>query len=179
MATRGPLPDPAHRRRNAPTIPTTRLPASGRHDPAPECPYELDEAGSTFWHWAWALPQAMAWDDGALYAIARRAQLEDDVVALYFNDYLDLTDLLAGADRDAIARVKRALETLKRCATGKVTLEREMRELDNKLGLSPEAMSRLRWTIVDDELPEAAPQRRVASSTSSHLRAVDPTTITT
>lgn len=121
----------------------------------------------------------MAWDDGALYAIARRAQLEDDVVALYFNDYLDLTDLLAGADRDAIARVKRALETLKRCATGKVTLEREMRELDNKLGLSPEAMSRLRWTIVDDELPEAAPQRRVASSTSSHLRAVDPTTITT
>jgi hypothetical protein len=175
MTTRGPLPDPNHRRRNAPTIPTTRLPAQGRQDPAPDCPYDLGDQGTIFWHWAWALPQAAAWDDGAVYAVARRAQLEDDVASLHFSDHLDLTDLLAGADADAIRRVRRALETLKRCATGKATLEREMRELDGKLGLNPEAMARLRWTIVDDEAPEASkPKTRTASSTTSHLRAVDP-----
>jgi hypothetical protein len=172
----GPIPDPNARRRNKPTIPTTRLPAGGRQDPAPECPYELAEAGATFWAWAWALPQAAAWDDGALYAIARRAKLEDDVAALVFSDYFDLDDLLAGADREAIVRVTQALLTLKRCATGKVTLEREMRELDNKLGLSPEAMARLRWTIVDDELPQAAEPKRVVArrAAETHLRAVDP-----
>ena len=85
---RGPLPKPGARRRNAPTIPTTSLKADGRGVPAPDSPYALGEAGAAWWEWAWALPQACAWDDGALYAVARRAQLEDDMVALELNDYL-------------------------------------------------------------------------------------------
>lgn len=68
-------------RRNAPTIPTTTLPASGRQAPAPTSPYELGTAGHTWWTWAWATPQACAWDDGQLYAIARRARLEDAMAA--------------------------------------------------------------------------------------------------
>lgn len=177
--TLGPLPDPNARRRNAPTIPTTRLPANGLQRPAPNCPYDLSEAGARYWEWAWALPQAAAWDDGALYAVARRAQLEDDAASLSFSDYLDLDDLLAGADRDAIRRVKDALMTLKRSASGKISLEKEMRELDNKLGLNPEAMARLRWTIVSDEIPEAVqPKRVVARRVETHLRAVDPGAVT-
>jgi hypothetical protein len=139
----GPLPDPASRRRNAPTIPTTRLAASGRSDPAPACPYDLGEAGSAWWAWAWALPQALAWSVGDLYAVARRARLEDE-------------------------------------AEPSVAMLRTMTELDGKLGLTPEAMAKLRWQIVSDqpavadpEGPEPEPRRPVRRGQPT-LRAVDP-----
>lgn len=178
MAGRGPLPTPGKRRRNAPTIPTTSLPASGRKGRAPKVPdaYALGDAGRAWWRWAWGLPQAAAWDSGALYTIARRASLEDDLAVLgAFEDHLDFNDLLAGADREAVERVEWALSTLKRCATGSLAIEKEMRELDGKLGLNPRALADLRWTIVADQEPAAAakpPARRASSR--GHLRAVDP-----
>jgi hypothetical protein len=79
---RGPLPQSEKARRNAPTIPTTKLPAGGRKGRAPTCPYSLEKAGKAWWKWAWRQPQAAGWDDGALYSIARRASLEDDLAAL-------------------------------------------------------------------------------------------------
>lgn len=169
MAGRGPLPNPSARRRNAPTIPTTSLPASGRSEPAPKCPYELAAAGKRWWKWAWALPQAAAWDQGSLYAVARRAQLEDRLAALDFGDDLDFGDLFAEGDVEARRRVEWALSTLKRSASGSLQIEKEMRELDRRLGLDPKALAELRWTIVpDEEKPQqkAAPSRR-------HLRAVE------
>lgn len=175
MAARGPLPNPNRRRRNAPTIPTTNLPAAGRQEPAPECPYELAEAGARWWAWAWALPQACAWSDGDLYVVARRARLEDDIAAMAFADYFELSDLLAGeSDREAVQRVEWALTLLRRSASGKLAVEKEMRELDGKLGLSPEALAKLRWTIVDEaaEKPATAPVAK--ASPRAHLRAVDP-----
>jgi hypothetical protein len=74
----GPLPSPNARRRNAPTIPTTDLPAEGRKGRAPACPYKLGKAGAAWWRWAWKLPQACGWSPGDLYVVARRARLEDD-----------------------------------------------------------------------------------------------------
>lgn len=179
----GPLPNPNRRRRNAPTIPTTNLPVAGRKGRAPNCPYELADAGAAWWRWAWTLPQACAWSRGDLYAVARRARLEDDIAAMNFTEgFRELRDLLAGAEREAIDRVENALGVLKRLAVGKLSVEKEMRELDAKLGLTPESMAKLRWTIVDDEQPAAPtapapPPRRArpASSTArTHLRAVDP-----
>jgi hypothetical protein len=160
----GPLPTKNPRRRNAPTIPTTTLPASGRGEPAPDCPYVLAAAGAAWWTWAWSLPQACAWSDGDLYALARRARLEDMVAAIGFADDLDLADLLAGvSDREAIQRVEWALTMLKRSASGQLALEKEMRELDGKFGLTAEALAKLRWTIVADETPAAEkPQRQKA-----------------
>ncbi len=106
----------------------------------PECPYELAAAGAEWWAWAWQTPQASKWGDGHLYVVARRARLEDDVAALAaFNDHLDLADLLAGAGIEATGRVEWALRTLKGQASGKLTVEREMRELDDRLGLTPKA----------------------------------------
>jgi hypothetical protein len=87
------------------------LPAAGRRGRAPVCPYELGVAGSAWWVWAWTTPQATRWDKGALYTVARRARLEDDV------------------------------------DSGKLAVEKEMRELDGKLGLTPKAMADLGWTI--------------------------------
>ena len=139
--SRGPLPNPNRRRRNAPTIPTTSLPAGGRKGRAPKVPagYELRDAGAAWWRWAWSLPQAVAWDDGSHYALARRAQLEDTLGAVAVDD-----------------------------ARSRLSLLKEMRELDRRFGLDPKAMAELRWTIVAEEPSEkkpAAPARR-------HLRAV-------
>lgn len=152
----GPLPNASRRRRNAPTIQTTNLPAAGRKGRAPKSPYKLGKPGSEWWRWAWGTPQAARWDTGALYAAARRAQLEDELVALDFTDHLDLGDLLNGADDEAVRRVEWALSALKRSASGSVNVMKEMRELDKRLGLDPKALAELRWVIADEE-PEEAP----------------------
>ena len=51
----GPLPTDDKRRRNAPTIPTTKLPAAGRKGRVPKVPpaYTLGDAGAAWWKWAW------------------------------------------------------------------------------------------------------------------------------
>ncbi len=171
----GPLPNPNARRRNAPTIPTTNLPASGRGEPAPECPYPLQENGAAWWAWAWAQPQAYAWDTGSLYHIGRRAQLEDNLAALEFADHLTMKELLDGASEDAVRQCEWAISTLRRCATGSMALMKEMRELDNKLGLNPEALAKLRWTIVDDKAEPAVKPAPVAAGQNARLRVMDPT----
>lgn len=175
----GPLPDPNRRRRNAPTIPTTHLPAGGRKGRPPKCPYELGPDGASWWKWAWTTPQAMAWDQGSHYALGRRARLEDDLASLGFIDEVNLHDLLQGAKRAAVERVTYALVLLKRSASSKLALEKEMRELDVKFGLTPESMAKLRWTIVEEPQtkPAATVAKRPPASVRGHLRAVDPATV--
>ena len=145
MAGRGPLPKPAdqRRRRNAPTIPTTSLPAAGRKGAAPKVPsgYVLGAAGRAWWKWAWALPHAAAWSDGELYVVARRAVLEDELSLLSRSPgSFDLSDLDA---QDLLAYARTLLG-----ADDKV--KREIRELEDRLGLNPKAFAALRWSIVDD-----------------------------
>lgn len=120
---RGPLPNPERRRVNAPTIPTTDLPAGGFDGPVPSCPYRLGDRGRAWWKWAWRTPQAAAWGSSMAYVVARRAVLEDSL-----------------KDEFAVATL------------------REMRELDDRLGLTPKSMAQLRWKIVAavaDVVPEA------------------------
>ena len=121
----GPLPDPNRRRRNAPTIPQTLLPARGRIGRLPKMPewVTLGVAGQAFWRWAWRTPQATAWTDGMEAIVARRAQIED---------------ALAGRERGdpMSALLQRALD------------------MDRQLGLTPKAMAELRWSIAPDEVDE-------------------------
>ena len=174
MAARGPLPTGNARRRNAPTIPTTNLPAAGYTGEIPDCPYDLAAAGTAWWNWAWRTPQAAAWDPGSLYSLARRAQLEDDVARLGFGeDVLDLSDLLAGVDPEAINRVEFALNMLKRSATGTLAIEKVMADLDDKFGLTAKGLAALRWTIVPDAADAApAKPKRQRSDDEPLLRAV-------
>lgn len=151
----GPLPDPNARRRNK-RKPNTPLPLDGPEGAAPKCPYKLGKAGKAWWKWAWKLPQATAWDDGSVYFVARRAQLEDDAAALDFADYTELRDLLAGADDEATKQVEWAISTLKKSASGKLAIDKERRELDNKLGLNPKAMADLRWVLESPDDQQAA-----------------------
>lgn len=152
---RGPLPAENRRRTNAPTIPTTNLPASGRPGNPPRLPtfVHLGKAGKAWWRWAWSTPQAVAWARGHEAAVARRASLEDDLDALEFVG-LDLDRLPAESDLELVVyldHVKCVIQKLKSLAGGRLAVLREMRELDDRLGLTPKAMAALRWTIVEDE----------------------------
>lgn len=147
----GPLPNEQRRRRNAPTIPTTNLPAGGRVDPAPMVPdfVDLGSAGLSWWAWAWATPQAAAWALGHEGVVARRAALEDDLAALETVRGLDFTDLIS--DETKASEVDFAVRRVAALATGRLALMKEMRELDDRLGLTPKAMAALRWSISDSD----------------------------
>jgi hypothetical protein len=177
----GPLPNPNKRRRNAPTVPTTVLPAAGRKGRPPKAPeaYSLQKAAAAWWKWAWGTPQASAWDKGALYVIARRAQLEDELAAL--DDSEDVLErvhnsimrILESEDPDDVPErlnyLGLLLAKLKALAGGRVTLLKEMRELDKVLGLTPKGLADLRWSIQDlAEKENAGPVASVRQ-----LRAVD------
>ena len=178
----GPLPTGNARRTNAPTIPTTKLPASGRkgRPPSPPEGYNLGEAGRSWWKWAWGTPQACAWDAGARYTVARRARLEDDLVAIgefdphaldWFFSSLELQD--EKSVLDAMRELGRVIGELQRLAGGKLAIEREMRELEKRLGLDPKALAELRWTIVADAPAASKPAPRAPVVTDERrLRAV-------
>ncbi len=149
---RGPLPNKKKRRRNDPTIPTTELDVAGRKGRPPKLPgsYNLRKPGCEWWKWAWATPQALAWDKGALYVVARRAQLEDDLDLI--DSPLEAKDLaeLLGVDDDAVVReLEFIVGRLAAMAGGRLPILKEMRELDKRLGLDPKAIGELRWEIVD------------------------------
>lgn len=169
----GPLPKPAgqKRRRNAATIPSTRLPAAGRKGRAPAVPswLKLGKAGAAWWRWAWSTPQAAAWDPGSHVLVARRAALEDDLVTIESLDFGELLDALPGEFRVLVAR-------LASLATGRLAIVKEMRELEQLLGLSPKALASLRWEIVDDEEPKQEPTA-TQGATIRRLKAVDPVAV--
>lgn len=168
----GPMPKAQARRRNQPTIPTTSLPASGRTAPAPEIPsgYDFGVQGLAWWQWAWTTPQAAAWSDGNSYVVARRASLEDDVAALSRVEGLDFDRLLEVEEKE----IRSVVSIIASLATGRVALMREMRELDDRLGLTPKSMAALRWTIVADtpEAKSSGSKGSNAASAYSRLRAV-------
>lgn len=154
---RGPLPTENPLRRNAPTIPTTQLPAGGRKGPTPTPPRDagLGAAGKRWWKWAWATPQAAGWDDGSLYVVARRARLEDDLAAIDLVDEFSVADFINvdEEDRKVLRRLDDVLHRMKSLAGGRMTLAREARELEDRLGLTPKGLAQLRWKIVADEAP--------------------------
>lgn len=165
----GPLPTANPRRRNAPTIPTTNLPATGRPGRPPKSPIELGASGSAWWSWAWKTPQAAGWSTGDLYLVARRASLQDDIDALEQIDGLDFAELGDRADevRSAVARVA-AL------ATGRLQIAREMREIENLLGLTPKGLAALRWKIVAEKsAAAAAAEDEVGRRRERKVKAVD------
>lgn len=168
---RGPLPHPDKVRRNAPTIPTTNLPASGYQGVVPELPAELHlaAAGRAWWEWAWSTPQAAGWSVGDRYLVARRASLEDDLAALDAVSGLNLDEVTPATLRPVVSR-------LAAMATGRLSVMREMRELDDRLALSPKGMATLRWKVVDDGSVGAASPAKAkgasAGGTYGHLRQV-------
>lgn len=191
----GPLPTEDPLRNNAPTIPTTKLPAGGFTGKAPRVPksYELADAGKAWWRWAWKTPQAAAWSSGDTYALARRASLEDELAAIGSIPEVDVAEVLAAAisadgDPDEMRKVSDALEwllsALQKAAGPANAVRREMRELDDRFGLTAKGMAQLRWKIVAAEPAAKAPAGATAARTgvsararASGLRPMDPAAI--
>lgn len=148
----GPLPKPQAQRRNRtkPRIPSSSLPASGCKDPTPEPPQwvALGRAGRAWWEWAWHTPQAAGWSPEAhLDVVAHRAALQDDIAAIESEDF-------AGLDEEALRDL---VQVLKGLVTGKSTVLTRMKDFDDRLGLSPMSMAKLRWTIVEPKEDEERP----------------------
>ena len=173
MAAGGPLPTGTAIRRNAPTIPTTNLPVTGRTTPTPDVPVlvKLLPAGADWWEWAWHTPQACAWDDGSLFMVARRAQLEDDMHTL---DHVDIDfEFLIGDEPNEACRVMAdMIGKLKALSGGRLAIAREMRELDDRLGLTPKGLAALRWKIVDSETSPIAGTSPTPPPKSRRLKSV-------
>jgi hypothetical protein len=150
----GPLPDPNRQRRNKPAIPTTSLPSRGRRGPVPKPPagYDFGRRGAAWWKWAWKTPQAAAWSAGDLYVVARRAMLEDEMdVLARVDSSMDLAELLEVEPKEQLDDLKRIVCTLKALAGGSISVKKEARELDDRLGLTPKGFAALRFKIVDED----------------------------
>lgn len=162
---RGPLPSPQSRRRNKPTIKPEELKPRKGKAPAVPKPYKLKEAGKAFWAWAWKLPQASKWDEGTRWFVARRASLEDDLAAIeevkglnveaLFEEFPDFDEEQQKMGRQIDFLIGR----LQALAGKRVPIMKEMRELDNRLGLNPKALADLRWTIAEPEKGSETPSK--------------------
>lgn len=160
----GPLPDPEAERRNAPTIPTTKLPAGGRRGPVPDVPawIELGRAGQAWWDWAWRTPQACGWDDGQVVKVAHRARLEDALVATARADEVnDFLGDVAGAEE--FRDVKAIVARLAGLVTNELAIVQKASDLDDRLGLSPKGRDQLRWKVVADADYYPAAQQQEAA----------------
>ena len=175
MAARGPLPDPNSRRRNAPTIPSTSLPAEGRKGRAPAVPgeYALAKAGRAWWVAAWKTPQAANWDTGAMYVVARRASLEDDLAILDHFEPFDLAEFLGIPPDEALRNLEFIIGKLKSMAGGRLAVMKEMRELEAQLGLGPKAMAALRWIIVESKEETAGTSKPKSGGGKKKPKAID------
>lgn len=184
---RGPAPTGRARRRNTPTIPTKQLPAAGRPGRAPAVPkgYELGTTGRSWWLWAWKQPQAVHWDHGHIYAVARRARLEDLIASIdqddvdlqaVLTDALGITAEVVGTAESVADRVESLIRGLRAVAGGAAALYRQAGELDKVLGLTPKAMVDLRWELVAQPGDQSAADKQPEAPKVRQLRAVDPAT---
>lgn len=154
MAGMGPAPKPAgeRRRRNA-TVAMTQLPAEGRRDEAPRFP----------------LPPIVVKDDdgGSEMAREREADLWESLWAtpqavMWERTHAELT-------------VARFVRFSVLAETGNVKAATEARQLEDRLGLNPQAMLRLRWEVAADEVAEQRQERssRAKKTARQRLRVVD------
>jgi hypothetical protein len=148
MAGMGPPPKAAGQRRRTNAVPgTVYLPSEGRQGEPPEWPLASMTLAEEFaWAELWAKPQAVAWE---------RLAIPVRVVARYCRTACAAESAIAG--KPTVAGVQ---------SMG------EARQMEDRLGLTPMAMLRLRWEIVADEVAEAradAPQ----PVTQRRIRAVE------
>lgn len=131
--------------------PVLSLPAEGREGEPPEWPFvDLTDDELETWHELWKCPQAVAWErlgGGTVRVVARYVRL------------LREAERLPSERGPSIAGVQN---------------RGEVRQLEDRLGLTPMAMLRLRWEIVADETAAARSERDTpVVAPSQRLRAVE------
>ncbi|MEV7358194.1 hypothetical protein [Kitasatospora sp. NPDC091276] len=150
----GPVPKPApeRRRRNA-AVAMTQLPAAGRQGKAPCFP----------------LPPLINQDEdlGAL----RERELD------LWADLWTTPQAVMWERTHATLAAARFVRFSVLAENGNTKAATEARQLEDRLGLNPQAMLRLRWEIAPDEVAEQRQDRaarRAPASARQRLRVVDP-----
>jgi hypothetical protein len=143
MAGMGPPPKPPEqRRRTNATLAMVQLPLEGYKGTPPEFPLDNPSWRETErWATLWRLPVAVMW-------ARQRCEL---VVARYVRNCISIEN---GGVSVATAH-----------------LSAEVRQQEDRLGLSPMALLRLRWEVMPDQVEE---QRDTRERGVRRLRAVDP-----
>lgn len=144
----GPPPKKDARHRGKPLANTLQLPAEGRKGSPPLWPGPglLPGKSEQVWAELWATPMAVAWERYGWTRVVARYVLSLALAEKSLTDHEPDTKLLA-----------------------------EVRNYEDRLGLTPMAMLRLRWEITGDEL---APRRDengkpAPGGSRARLRAVD------
>lgn len=144
MAGMGPPPKPdgQRRRRNA-TPGTIQLPMEGYQGPVPDWPLDYPSPRELArWEKIWRSAQAAMWV---------RMHV-DDMVARYVRNCI----LVENDSHTTVALAH---------------LHSEIRQLEDRLGMSPLALLRLKWEIVPDEVEE---KKQEKTSARQRLRIADP-----
>ncbi|WP_344382908.1 hypothetical protein [Streptomyces thermolineatus] len=154
MAGMGPPPKPdgQRRRRNA-TVAMTRLPAEGRQEPPP----------------AYPLPRMTVKDDEGLAEVM--AEREADLWA----ELWSTPQAVMWERTRATLTVARFVRFSVLAEGGNVKAATEARQLEDRLGLNPQAMLRLRWEVAPDEVAEQRQERsgRARKTARQRLKVVD------
>lgn len=143
VAGRYPKDESSRRNRNEPTFDWVVLPFDGREGDAPELPgdREFTKWTEKAWQSLWSRPQAVMWDQSG-FTLHRWAVLHHQ--------------LLLDDEKVETAKSKAA------------SISAEMRQIEDRHGLSPKAMLQLRWKIAS--APEVDENGEPASVT--HLQSV-------
>jgi hypothetical protein len=146
------------RRRNAGQSQWEELPAAGRKGPAPKprTDRELGPVALRYWKELWKSPMAVAFIDADIQPLTRLAVLVDDRARAESADgLLGIVESCEGGEVKVIV--------------GQFSGDAEIRQLEDRYGVSPKARRALQWEIKQGEVvkhPTAGRSRR-------KLRAVD------
>lgn len=130
----------------------TQLPAEGRQGPVPR----------------WPLPPLAADDEGLSGVLEERE-------AELWTDLWETPQAVAWERMRWTRTVARYVRFEVQAETGDLKAGAEARLLEDRLGLSPQAMLRLRWEVAADEMAEQRQERtaRTRKSARQRLKVVD------
>lgn len=154
-----PKPPGQRRRRNAGQSQWTPLPAGGRKGraPNPRTDRKLGRIAQQYWKTLWSSPMATTFVDADIQALTRLAVLVDDRARAESADgLLEIVESEYGGEVKVIV--------------GQFSGDAEIRQLEDRYGVSPLARRRLQWEIAQGEVKEM-PSR---GSAGRRLRAVEP-----
>jgi len=156
-----PKPPGQRRRRNKGQSDWQQLPADGRKGeiPEPRTQRELGEIAQQYWDTLWTSPMAVTFTDADIQPLTRLAVLVDD------RDRSESTDGLIEIVESNYADAGE-IEVV----VGRFAGDAEIRQLEDRYGISPLARRRLQWEVKRGEVVDM-PQRKSVSGRK--LRAVD------
>lgn len=152
-----PKPPGARRRRNTGQSEWQQLPAEGRRGKAPEPRTDrvLGEIAKQYWETLWSSPMAVTFTDADIQPLTRLAVLVDDRARAESADgLLEIVEDYHGNEVEVIV--------------GRFAADGEIRQLEDRYGISPLARRRLQWEVSKADVVEM-PKRQG----SRQLRAIE------